>query len=77
LWVNARQVWAFVQIAVNASEGQVVQNVRSAVGLWNNVLDMERSEWRVVLVQLTVLAAICGTFPDASLRALVHPFSGS
>jgi hypothetical protein len=39
--IDARQVWTFVQITVDAGEGEIVEFVAAAVKSRNDVLDVK------------------------------------
>ncbi len=39
--INPRQVWTLVEIAINASESEVVQVIRSTVHFRNDMFDVE------------------------------------
>ena len=43
--VDARQIRALMEIAVDAGEGQIVEVIRAAVTSGNNMLDVQRSQW--------------------------------
>lgn len=73
LRVNTGQVGPFVQIAINAGQRKIVEIVSAAVDFGGDMLDMEGGQRGIVLVESAIFTAIFGTFPDAGLRALVHP----
>src|ERR1035441_3858000 len=76
LRVNARQVRSFVQVAVDARQSQVVEVVRAAVNLWDDVLDVKRRQRRVLLMHEAILATMAGALPDAGSRARAHRLRG-
>ena len=66
--VNSRQVWTFVQIAIDASQSQIIEVVRAAVNFWDDVLDVKHCEGRVVLVKMAILTSIAGALAYPSFR---------
>ena len=70
--INARQVWPFVQITIDAGQRQVIKGITSSMELRNDVLDAEGRQWRIALRQLTKLATISGAFPNAGFRLFIH-----
>jgi hypothetical protein len=68
LRIDSRQVRAFVQIAIDAGKGKVVEFIGSAVNLRNDVFDVKSGQRRIILMQMTILASV--------LRALANVGSG-
>ena len=66
--VDARQIGAFLQIAVPAGERQIVKLVRPAVLSGNDVLDVERTAVSR-LRQMAILATIAGASADRGRSA--------
>jgi hypothetical protein len=60
---NAGQVRSLVHIAVDARQGKVFQVLAPAVDPRDDVLDVERGERGIVLMQLAVLATVFGPLP--------------
>jgi hypothetical protein len=46
-----------VKIAINAGQGKVVDVIATAVNLGDDVFNMERSQRRIILMQMTILAS--------------------
>jgi len=67
LRVYAGEIGAFMQIAVNAGEGEVVIIVSAPVDFRNDVLDMKWGQWRIVLAQPAILATVTRATTDAGL----------
>ncbi|HKZ00830.1 MAG TPA: hypothetical protein VJ180_01235 [Pyrinomonadaceae bacterium] len=45
------QIRSFVKIAIDAGKGKIVDLIATAVNFGNDVLDAERSERRIILMQ--------------------------
>lgn len=58
-----------MQVAIDAGERKIVGTVGPAMNLRDDVLDMERGQRRIILVQMTILAAIPGTLTDLGSRS--------
>jgi len=71
--IDPRQVRAFVKIAVNASQRQVVQVVSAAMNPRDNVLDVKSRQRRIFLSQLAIFAPVPGTFPHPRSERRAHP----
>jgi len=56
LFIDTRKVCAFMQIAVDAGQREVLKFVSAAMGFWNYVLNMKRGQWRISLRQRAVFA---------------------
>ena len=54
--IDAREVWALVEVAPEATEAEVVGSRRSAMLLGHDVVDRKREERIVMLVDSAVLA---------------------
>ncbi len=61
-----------MQIAVNAGERQIVEFIQAVVKAWNDVLNVERRQRRILLMQLAVFAPLAGAFPDRGSRRGIH-----
>lgn len=59
-------VRSFVKIAINEGKGKVVDVIATAVNLGNDVLDMERSQRRIILMQMTTLASVLSALANLS-----------
>jgi hypothetical protein len=66
--IDAGQVRTFVQITVDAGEREIVEFVTAAVKSRNDVLDVESSQRRIILMKLAILAAVAGAFPNGGSR---------
>lgn len=62
--VDPGEVGTFVEIAVNAGEAEVPLVAAATVLEWADMLDVKRGEWRVFLVELTILTAVSRPLPD-------------
>ena len=67
LRINTRQVRSFMQIAIDAGQGKIAGVVRTSMLFGNDVLDMQDSQRRVVLMEPAILATIRCTLPDECL----------
>lgn len=76
LRIKSGQIWPFVQIAVNASQSQILRIIRSTVCFGNDVLYVECRQRGIILAKMTILAAVSRSFSNAGSRPLVHPRSG-
>ena len=65
--IEPGQIRSFVKIAINASQGKVVDVIATAVNLGNDVFDMERSQRRIILMQMTILASVLSALANLSL----------
>ena len=70
--IDSRQVWTLVKIAVNASQGQVVEIVAAAMYPWDDVLDVKGGQRRIFLSKLAILAPISGTLPHLRSERRAH-----
>ena len=70
--VNAGQVGAFVEIAVDAREAEIGLIIGAAVLARADVLDVEGGERRVILMQVAILAAVCRPLAHQGSRRLRH-----
>ena len=55
-----------MKIAIDASKGEIVDVVTTAVDSRNDVLDVERGERRIILIQVTILASVLSTLANLS-----------
>lgn len=58
LRVDAGQVRAFVQIAIYASKSNIAQIIAATVAPRNDMLNVERCQWGIILVHFAVFATI-------------------
>ena len=66
--VNACEVGAFAQVAVYAREAEVGFVIGAAVLARTDVLDVEGGEWRIILMQAAILAAVRGPLAHEGAR---------
>jgi hypothetical protein len=66
--IDPSQVWALMQIAVMAGEGEVGQLVAPAMLFGNNVFRVKPEERILVLPEAAVLAAVVCPLPHMSPR---------
>ena len=64
VWISSRDVAGLRKIAVNAGKSKVPDIVSATVFSRIDVFDLQRCQRRVVLMQLAILAAVSGSFPD-------------
>ena len=55
-----------MKIAVDASKGEIVHVVTAAVNSGNDVLYVQRGQWRVILMQVAILASVLRTLANLS-----------
>ena len=72
LRVKAREVWTFVEIAVNAGEREIVGVVTAAMDFGDDMFDVQRGQRGIFLAELTLLATMAGALPDAGFRLCIH-----
>ena len=70
--IYARQVRTFVQVAVHAGEGQVVEVIRAAMTFGTDVFEVEGGQGRILLVKLAILAPVAGSLPNFRSIRRVH-----
>ena len=70
--VNARQVGAFAEVAVDAREAKIGFVIGAAVLARADVLDVQGRERRVILMQVAILAAVRGPLAHEGSRRLCH-----
>ena len=70
--VNARQIGAFVEIAVDAREAEIGFVIGAAVLARADVLDVQGGERGVILMQVAILAAVRGPLAHEGSRRLRH-----
>lgn len=70
--INAGQISAFMQIAVDAGEGKIANIIATAMLPGNDVLNVEGGKGRVVLMQLTVFATITSALANENSRRFLH-----
>ncbi len=56
--INSGQVRTFVQVAIDAGQGQVIEVVRAAMNLWDDVFDVKHCKRRAVLMKMTILTGL-------------------
>ncbi len=62
--INAGQVGALVQIAIDAGESQILSLVTAAVLPWNHVLDLQSGERRMLLLKEAVLTSVASSLSN-------------
>jgi hypothetical protein len=55
-----------VKIAIDTSKGKIVDVVAPAVNFRNDMFDMERGQWRIILMQMAILASVLSTLANLS-----------
>ena len=70
-WIEAGKVHAFVQIAVVASEREIIRRIFSSMLTGNDVLDM-KGQRLLVLPQLAIFAGVFCASPDELTQPVVH-----
>src|SRR5438132_551884 len=55
-----------MKIAIDAGKGEIVEVIAATVNFGNDVLDVERGERRVILMQMTILASVLSTLANLS-----------
>ena len=55
-----------MKIAIDAGKGEIVDVITAAVNSRNDVLDVERGERRIILMQVTILASVLSTLANLS-----------
>jgi len=63
-WIDAGEIGTLVQIAVDASEREILLIIAPPVLAGNDVLDMQSGKRRIVLMKETILTAIPRTPSD-------------
>jgi hypothetical protein len=64
--IDPGQIRSFVEIAIDAREGEIVESIAAAVNFRDGVLDMKRRERRIILMQMTILASVLRTLANLS-----------
>ena len=72
LGIPARDAARFCMIAIDARECQIFEDIRATVLPGIDVLNLQNREWRVLLMQATILATISSPFPNQSFCGCVH-----
>ena len=72
LGIQARDVWAFVEIAVDARQRQILEVVTTTMLFGNDVLDLESSQGRLILSEPAVLATVSRPQADGCTRGRIH-----
>lgn len=57
-----------MQIAIDASQSQILEVVRAAMNFRDYVFDVKHGEWRVVLMKAAILTSIAGALSYPSSR---------
>lgn len=70
--IDARQIRTFMKIAINTGERQVVEIVSAPMFLRDNRLDVEFSEWRIILMEWAIFAAMASGLPYVGFCGLIH-----
>ena len=55
-----------MKIAIDAGKGEIVDVITAAVNFRNDVLDMQRRERRIILMQMTILASVLSALANLS-----------
>jgi len=55
-----------VEIAIDARKGEIVDVIAAAVNFGNDVLDMERGEQLIILMQMTIFASVLSALANLS-----------
>lgn len=55
-----------MKIAIDACKGEIVELIAAAVNFRNDVLDVERRERRIILMQVTILASVLSALSNLS-----------
>ena len=66
LRIEPGEICSFVKIAIDTSKGEILDIVTAAVNFRNDVFNVERSEWRIILMQVTVFASVLSTLANLS-----------
>ena len=74
LGIDAAQVSSFVKVAIDAGQREVLRVISPTMNFWNNMLDVEGCQRRIVLVKLTVFASVGGTQTHAGSQRPVHRY---
>ena len=70
--IDPRQIGAFMQITINAGEGQIIQIVSAPMHFWDNVLNVKGRQRGVFLTQVAVLATLAGAFSNTASYRWTH-----
>ena len=72
LRIVSSDVAPLVQIAVNTGQREIIQLIVPAVLFRQNVLDVERGQGRLILMETTIFTAVSSTLADGPTRGGVH-----
>ena len=61
-----------MKIAINTGERQVVEIISTTMFFRDNMLDVEFSEWGIILMELAVFAAMASALPYVGFCCLIH-----
>lgn len=53
-----------MQVAINTGKREIVEIVSAAMYLRNDVLNVQRRERRIILMQMTILASVVSAFSN-------------
>jgi hypothetical protein len=70
--IDSREVRSLISIAAVASPGEIIKFRGTTVLTGNDVLEVERFEWRQPIRKVTVLAAPAGAVADLLAESLSH-----
>ena len=70
-WVQASQIAGVFQITVDTRESEVFENISATMLLREDVLDLQTSQRRVILMQPAVFTAVVRSLADLSAGLLV------
>jgi len=74
LWIDAREVWAFVEVAAKARIGKIAEGVAAPVLLGDDMLCLKRRD-DVRFGEAAVFAAARRALPHLLLGGFVHPWN--
>ena len=55
-----------MEIAIDAGKSEIVEVIAAAVNFGNDVLDMERGEQLIILMQMTIFASVLSALANLS-----------
>ena len=60
----AKHVRSFVQVAINTGKREIVEIVGATMYLRNDVLNVQRRQRGIILMQMTILASVVSAFSN-------------
>lgn len=66
LGIDPSQICSFVDISIDASEGEIFDIITAAVHFGNDMFNVERGKRRIVLMQMTIFASVVSTLANVS-----------